>query len=232
MPYVLTVSLPVVYHADNDDQARLIADHVEDVLALETHLPHGAEYSDAADVTLAVWDSGELVREVFSPGSLTRYADMPEGNVPEDEDGDPCLVCANHDASYIRAEPEPEPGPPTIRFYAFCNVCCGDYLGPVDIVDTDLMYATLAAATRERRLAEDELREYPDPDAPPFELLDLKPGMVETDIRYLATADHIPPCGKCGRSITEHEPAAPNMQACRFNHPDRQSAPNIEHNVY
>jgi len=229
MPYLATFTYQVNYDAHNDDQARLILDHIEDSLAYTT-LPHQAQFADAPDVALSFFDNRGPLRTVFDNNHLLeRHAPLAEGNVPVTVSGTPCTVCAEHDDEYARPEPEPvQPAQPnSTTFYGFCSVCCGDFTGTVTIGSADPIDASLMLIAQLRRQAREDLEEFPDPDAAPFELRSMTPGEVETDTSWYATADKIPPCGRCGQSVTAHQPTTAHMTTCRFNHPARQSAPEV-----
>jgi hypothetical protein len=98
MSYILSLTVPVAYDADDDDHARVIAEHVEDVL-LGTTLPHAAEVLEPSYVL------EQDDRVVVGPDDFTaRYAPLP---ATTGQGHEPCPECLDYIAHSNRPAGDP-----------------------------------------------------------------------------------------------------------------------------
>lgn len=103
MTYILSLGTPVRYEADNDDHARVIAEHIEDTI-LATSLPHGAVFQDDAPGYLLFESmTGRLRGVVEDTTGVQRYAPFPASTGAGHP---PCPACQD----YIRASHTPAAG--------------------------------------------------------------------------------------------------------------------------
>lgn len=93
MTYVLSLTVPVAYDADDDDHARVIAEHIEDTIMLGS-LPHAAEFLDAPGYVLEETRPDTELRTVVAQDDfVARYAPFPAGTRAD------CPECASYSSA-------------------------------------------------------------------------------------------------------------------------------------
>jgi len=97
--YITTLSVPVSFECASDEQARMIAGHLQHLLT-NLSLPHQAEQTDAATVeSLIEWLPDALNRDIDA------YGTVGGETVPTDTTtGRPCEYCADEQAAQAAIE--------------------------------------------------------------------------------------------------------------------------------